>query len=162
MKYVFFAIILSVGFNLHAQEKPMEIREFIRVYDLNRNKTHKGVIQSVSDTVLQLKREGKIYDIGLSAIGKIKTKRSAGHNVFMGAVIVGAPAAILGAATADPDTILGYTAGEGFMGGTLIGGGLGAAIGGLTALFKNPKTYIINGDPDKWREFRAMIIAKDM
>lgn len=161
MKYVFLAVIFSIGFNLCAQEKPIEIREFIRVYDLNGNKTHKGVIQSVSDTVLHLKQEGKIYDIGLSTIGKIKTKRSAGHNVFMGAVIGGTPAAILGAASADPDEFLGYTAGEGLMAGALIGGGLGAAVGGLTALFKNPKTYIINGDPQKWQEFRAMIIAKD-
>ena len=37
-------------------------------------------------------------------------------------------------------------------------GAAGAAIGGITILFKNSKSYEINGDMEKWKAFKEMII----
>ena len=65
--------------------------------------------------------------------------------------------AILGAATADPNALVfGYTAGEGAAAGALIGLPVGAAFGGLTSLFKNSKSYLINDDIEKWKVFQSM------
>lgn len=65
--------------------------------------------------------------------------------------------AILGAASADPDAwILGYTAAEGATAGALLGGTTGAAIGGITILFKNSKTFIIDGEESNWKTFQQM------
>ena len=41
--------------------------------------------------------------------------------------------------------------------GAFLGGIAGAAIGGLTSLFKNSKSYIISGDELKWKEFKETI-----
>lgn len=37
---------------------------------------------------------------------------------------------------------------------------LGAALGGITILFKNTKTYLINGDLIKWKEFQSVVPEK--
>ena len=67
--------------------------------------------------------------------------------------------AILGVASAEPDAmIFGYSAGEGAAVGVLLGAPAGAVIGGITALFKNSSTYIIDGDLVKWKAFSEMIL----
>ena len=48
----------------------------------------------------------------------------------------------------------GEEAAIGALGGALVG----AAIGGITILFKNSKSYEINGDKAKWKAFKEMII----
>ena len=63
---------------------------------------------------------------------------------------------ILGAVTSDPDEFLGYTAAEGATGGALFGGATGAVIGGITVLFKNYKSYEINGDKGKLKAFKEL------
>jgi prolipoprotein diacylglyceryltransferase len=57
-----------------------------------------------------------------------------------------------------PDKFFGYTAGQGAVGGAFAGGIIGAVIGGITILFKNSKSYEINGDKVKWTAFIEMII----
>jgi len=66
--------------------------------------------------------------------------------------------AILGTASADPEAFLGWTAGEGVVLGVILGAPAGAAIGGITALFKNSSTYIIDGDLVKWKAFSEIVL----
>lgn len=159
MKNLIFAITLILGINVCAQNGFENTNLFVRVYDLQGNKIGKGKILSISETSLQLNRKGESVKIPVSSIGSIKTKRSAGNNVLIGAVTGATTMAILGAATAEPDAwIFGYTAAEGATAGALGGALVGAAIGGITILFKNSKSYEINGDKAKWKAFKEMII----
>jgi len=159
MKNLIFVITLIFSVNVYAQNRFENTNVFVRVYDSLGKKISKGKILSISDTSLQLNRKGESLEILVSSIAAIKTKRSAGNNVLVGATIGATSMAILGAATADPDAwILGYTAGEGAGAGALLGGTAGAAIGGITILFKNSKSYEINGDMEKWKAFKEMIL----
>ena len=54
--------------------------------------------------------------------------------------------------------LFGYSVGEGAAVGALLGGTAGAAIGGITILFKNSKSYEINGDKKKLIAFKELII----
>lgn len=157
MRILLFVLMMVTGFNLFGQEKVNKNKVFIRGYNEEGKKFAKGIFLATTDTTLLMERKGKSIPIPVRDIGKIKTKHSAGHNVLAGAAFVAAPAAILGAISADPDDFLGYTAGEGLMGGALIGGGIGAAIGGLTVLFKNSNTYEINGNLHKWKAFQEQL-----
>jgi hypothetical protein len=159
MKNLIFAITLILSINVCAQNEFENTNIFVRVYDLEGKKIGKGKILSISETSLQLYRKGESVKVMINGIGSIKTKHSAGNNVLIGAATGATTMAILGAATAEPDAgILGYTAGEGAAAGALLGGIAGAAIGGITILFKNSKTYEINGDIAKWKVFIEMII----
>ena len=152
--------LLIFSLNIYAQNETNISGIFVRVYNMEGKKINKGYFQLISDTILGLKKEQKIAQINVTDIGFIKTKRSAGHNVLIGSAIGGGTLAGLGAATADPDAwIFGYTAGEGFVAGAILGGSAGAAIGGITALFKNTSTYLINGSLANLKLF-AESIAK--
>jgi len=160
MKNLFFAIALILSIHISAQEGTEKANIFVRVYDLQGKKISKGNILSISDTSLQLKGKREPMKITVNSIGLIKTKQSAGNNVLIGALSGASFFGLLGAVTADPDAlILGYSAGEGAAAGAFIGGTAGATIGGITALFKNSKSYKINGDELKWKEFKETIIG---
>jgi len=157
MKNLILVITLILSSNVCAQNGLENTNVFVRVYDLQGKKISKGKILSISETSLQLNRKGESMNIPVESIGSIKTKRSAGNNVLFGAATGATTMAILGAATADPDAwIFGYTAGEGAAAGALLGGTAGAAIGGITILFKNSKSYEINGDKVKLKAFTEL------
>ncbi|MFQ3174464.1 MAG: hypothetical protein ACI8W0_001583 [Flavobacterium sp.] len=158
MKNLFFAIALLLSITVSAQEGAEKANVFVRVYDLKGEKISKGNILSISDTLLQLKGKREPIKIAAGSIGFIKTKHSVGNNILIGAVSGGTFMAIIGAASADPDDfILGYTAAEGAALGVFLGAPIGAAIGGFTVLFKNSRSYAINGDELKLKEFKETI-----
>ena len=147
MKNLFFAIALVLSVNISAQVGPEKANVFVRVYDLQGKKISKGNILSISDTLLQLKGKREPMKIAARSIGLIKTKHSGGNNVLIGAVSGATFLAILGAAAYNPGSwVVGSAA-------------AGAAIGGITTLFKNSKSYKINGDELKWKEFKESIIG---
>ena len=159
MKTLIFVITLILSINVCAQNEFENTDVFVRVYDLQGKKIGKGKILSMSETSLQLNKKGNSLTIPVSDIGSIKTKHSGGNNVLIGAATGAAVMAVLGAATADPDAcILGYTAGEGAAVGAILGGTAGAAIGGITILFKNSKSFEINGELEKLIAFKEMIL----
>ncbi len=159
MKILIFAITLILSINVCAQNGFENTNVFVRVYDLQGKKIGKGKILSISETSLQLNRKGESVKIPVSNIGFIKTKRSAGNNVLIGAIAGATTLGLIGAITAEPDAIIfGFSASEGAAGGAVLGGIAGAAIGGITILFKNSKSYEINGDKAKLKAFKEMII----
>ena len=151
MKILIFVITLILSFNLCAQNGIENTNIFVRVYDLQGKKIGKGKILSISETSLQLNRKRESITIPVISIGLIKTKRSAGNNLLIGATTGAALMAIIGAAVADPDDFLGR--GPVIVLATLEGLVAGVVIGGITILFKNSKTYEINGDKVKWKAF---------
>ena len=159
MKNLFFAIALVLSVNISAQVGPEKANVFVRVYDLQGKKISKGNILSISDTLLQLKGKREPMKIAARSIGLIKTKHSGGNNVLIGAVSGATFLAILGAAAYNPGSWVLGSAAAGAAIGVFLGAPTGAAIGGITTLFKNSKSYKINGDELKWKEFKESIIV---
>ena len=141
IKDLILPFLIFLSYNADAQKS-----SFVRLYNLTGEKINKGHVISVTDTSLQLKDASTSVDIPVRSIGFIKTKRSAGNNVLIGAVIGATAGAILGAVTLPSDEFFDFTQGEGAAIGGVIGLGVGAVIGGLTVLAKNPNTFLINGD----------------
>lgn len=154
MKNVLLAIALTFSMNVFAQAGSEISNVFIRVYNLDGRKIAKGKIYSIPGSSIELTRKNEVQEIPLNRIGSIRTKHSAGNNVLIGAAIGGSVLAVAGAASADPDAWISYSTGDGAAGGAILGGVAGAAIGGVTILFKRSKKYVINGDKDKLEAFK--------
>jgi hypothetical protein len=151
MKFLFFTLVLISCSVLYAQETKSKAAPFVRVYDQDGKKISKGRIASVTDTSLITGPREKPVTIKVSRIGLIKTKRSAGHNIFLGATIGAGTGAILGLATGDDGWFSqGETTG---MAGVLFGI-MGTGVGAISATFKKSDTYHIDGESIKWKAFR--------
>ena len=116
MKLFYLILLISLNYNLSAQKST-----FVRVYNLTGQKIYKGDVLIVTDSSLQLKVKSTPMNIPVRDIGSIKTKRSAGNNIVIGAIAGASSMAIVGVVTADPEEFLGYTAGEGAAAGLLLG-----------------------------------------
>ncbi len=162
MKTLFFTIVITFSINIYAQGETEMVNLFVRVFNLQGEKISKGKLLAVTDKSLQIKGKKGIVDLDYRNIGLIKTKRSTGNNVLIGSVVGASTMAILGASTAEPEALIfGYTAGEGAAVGAIVGLPLGAAAGGITALFKNSKSYSIDGNSLKWKVFQEMITERN-
>ncbi len=145
-KLLSFCLLLSVMFTASAQKKM-----FVRVFDENWKRTHKGFLQQMTDSSVSLKQYGETVEIPVEKIGMIKLKRSGGHTVLMSSLIVGGAAAIFGAISADPDAwIFGYSAVEGFGFGLGFGAAAGAIPGGIIAGTQRKPFFIIDKSREKW------------
>ena len=80
--------IFLLGTGLYSQSNSSKSNVFIRVYNLEGKKISKGHITFTNDSILELRKNGKIEQVNVKEIGKIKTKRSGGHNVLVGALSV--------------------------------------------------------------------------
>lgn len=157
------SIFLISNVTLSQSEKSKKL--FVRVFDLNGKKFEKGPIGYINDTLLVLNKKKEVIKIKVGTIGKIKTKRSTGHDVLVGSAIGGITLAIVGAATSKEETKTGtgifgdyeYTSGTSGGEGAAIGGTIGLATGALVGLgisaFKMTRTYKIDGDLEKWKSF---------
>lgn len=155
-KLLSLCILMMVCFEMTAQNKL-----FVRVFDLDGKKTHKGYILAVNDTLLRLKKDTSHVDIPVKKIGVIKTKRSVGNNVLIGSITGAVVMGGIVAASADPDAwIFDYTPAEGAVIGAFIGAPAGAAVGIISTALKNSKTFTINGDVEKWKAFLAYLVEK--
>ena len=155
--YVFLCLFIIQSMNLNAQNNNKD-KAFLRVYNLDGKKISKGKYVLANDSLIMLKNVDDTVKVKREEIGYIKTKRSAGNNVLIGAASGATVFGILGAASADPDAwILAYSASEGAAMGGVVGGLGGAAIGGITALFKKSQKIVINGDYERWKIFINLI-----
>ncbi len=155
MKALMIASALLVFIPTTAQVNFGKPGVFVRVFDLQGKKIGKGRITLLTDNnvTLQAKRENGPTLIQMSEIGYIRTHRSGGHNLLIGAAAGAGAFAMIGVATADPDEFLGYSAAEGALAGAVIGGTAGSVIGALTILFKKSENHTIDGNADKWHAF---------
>ena len=96
MKKVILLLTLLICINLSAQEATRTQTLFVRVFDLDGKKIGKGHIYATNDSLLVLKKNEKLKEIYVREIGKIKTKRSGGHNFLIGATSGVVAGAILG------------------------------------------------------------------
>ena len=153
MKNLIFTFSIFLSIFVQAQEKYNEADIFIRVYNLQGQKIAKGKIMNASDSILQLTSKGKIVNVSFDKIGVIKTKRSIGNNILIGASIGASSLAILGASVGETGSYISGGAGSNAAIGLIGGGFFGSIIGGTTAVFKKSDTFIINGNKLKFKEF---------
>jgi len=150
------SIVMMVCCTMSAQNKL-----FVRVFDLEGKKINKGFILAVNDTILRLEKNKVFVDIPVKTIGVIRTKRSVGNNILIGTLVGSGLFATVGVATANPDEFLGYTPAEGAAIGIILGAPAGAIVGTLSIVFKNPKTFTIEGDVEKWKAFLDYLATKN-
>lgn len=149
-----FSIVLVAAFFTFSLNVLGQDLGFVRVFDRNGTKIAKGTVIAVSDSKLQLKMGGLITDVPVSEIGTIKTKRSVGNNLAIGSAVGASVLGIIGIATGDDgEGWFSYTPAEGALAGIMLGAPLGTAVGGLTALAKNSRLFVISGDGTRMKEF---------
>lgn len=154
-------ILLMFVISLNAQDTLQTKKVFVRIFNNSGEKIAKGKVFSLTNDAIHLSKGEKSLTVSLENIGYIKTKRSGGHNVLMGAGAGAAVGIVMGIASSDPDAWLGYTAAEGATGVGLAMGTVGAVVGGITVLFKKQKTFVINGDPKQWESFKMAMSGED-
>ncbi|ARV15596.1 hypothetical protein [Polaribacter sp. SA4-12] len=140
MKYLLFAIALFLSLNITAQELPKKSKIFVRVYNNSNQKIAKGKILQITDSTLVLKKGSKSITVPSSEIMYIKTKRTKGHSVLMGAL----PGVVLLTVSNDAYASVGAI----FL--TLVG----TTAGFISSLFKKTTTYSFTGDIAKWKGFK--------
>jgi hypothetical protein len=126
-------------------------KTFVRIFDLNGNKTHTGFLVQTSDSSITLSSNKEALEVPVNQIGIIKLKRSFGHTILITSLIAGGAFAIFGVATADPDAwIFGYTAGEGFIAGLVGGAVTGTIVGSVIGGTTNRPVFTISGKHENW------------
>ena len=153
MKYIItICTCLVIVFAAHSQKTI-----FLRVFDETGEKIQKGFLNSVSDSSLTVKNGNNMIEVPVSRISVIKIKRSFGHTVAVSSGIGAGGFAIFGAATADPDVFLGYTAGEGAVGGFIFGALAGATVGSIIAATNKKPVLQINMDQKEWMKAKTAL-----
>jgi hypothetical protein len=157
MKNQFVLLLLFVLMSTvaHAQK-----RTFLRIYSMAGNKFQKGYFASTTDNTLFIYKNDDTLKIPAVDIGYIKTKRSAGHDMLIGALIGIIPATVIGLASGEPnngDDIFNFTPAEGALAGFTIGGIVGTAGGAINAGVKKTTTFTIDGDLNTWALQRKKI-----
>jgi hypothetical protein len=161
-KIAVFVISLILCTSVFAQNAIENPKIFVRIYDLQGKKIAKGKVASVTDTSIRLIRGRKKIDtIPASNIGLIKTKRSGGHNVLLGAATGAVIIGVSVASDTNEDNAFFSVEGD-ILAGAIMGGTVGAVLGGITVYTKNTVTYEINGKVSKWNDFMtSMLTYKD-
>ncbi len=157
-------IALIINATSYGQTENNNKQMFVRIYNMDGKKINKGRIVFVRDSLLGLKRDSKTFEIKVTDIGFMKTKRSAGHNLLMGVAIGATTFSAISVASIDPndsDFIFDETPdtfGDAMIGGVVLGGIAGGVIEAITIPFKNSKTFLINRDVHKWKAVQQMVI----
>lgn len=163
IKSIVVLFVLVFSLNLSAQNEQNDTRTFIRVFNIEGKKINKGHFQFINDSILGIRRDKKLFQIHIREIGKLKTKRSVGYNFLIGASSGSVAGIILGSINPPTDssggtfTWAGGSTGEELASGLTVGLISGTIVGGVSALFKNSTTFIIDGDINNLKLFSHAI-----
>jgi hypothetical protein len=113
-------------------------------------------------------KDGNTVEVPAVDIGYIKTKRSFGHSVLVGALAGAIPLSIVGAISGEPhennNSFVGIihdavtpTPGEGAIGGLMVGSIAGTAAGTLISVLSKSTTFIIGGRLGDWQIQKKII-----
>lgn len=133
-------------------------RTFVRVFDENGKKAHKGFLVATSDSSISLQSGKKISEISFNQISVLKLRRSIGNTILISSLLFGTAFAIVGAATADPSAwVFAYSAGEGAAAGFLGGTAMGALAGSLFYAFKKRPVFRVNQQATEWMKVKEQL-----
>ena len=156
MKYILFLI----GFIFLSNAALAQKSDFLRVFDYSGNKIHKGRFASATDSTLEIKHKKSLITIPLNDIGKIRTKRSGGHNILVGTIFGAAYGIGIGAAwTSESDK---NNRPENMVKGALVFAyGIGA-LSAATILLKKSHTFFISENASDWNDFRDFMVMQNI
>ncbi len=144
--------------------RPLEAQKrFIRLYDEQGQMIAKGDFTATTDTSIIIQSHKTQLEIPVRQIGTIKTKRTFGHAIAIGATIGVVSGALLGLATgqANEDVYGGFgyetSAGNDVAAGALVGVVVGAAVGTIISVTQNRSTITINGNTADWQMKRKIL-----
>lgn len=155
-------IIVSLAFVCFLTASAEAQSKFIRIYSSAGTKIAKGQLVAISDSGLTIYSKDKYEDIPYQNISYIKTRHEIGNGALVGALSVGVPVAILGAADGASSKkgtydINFFTGGELALFGFIAGGITGSLAGmGISAL-QTRKTFFINGNQEGWVKAKAQL-----
>ena len=131
---------------------------FVRIYDAENIKIAKGFLSSVNDSGMVVLVKKKEVLVRTTRINTVKTRRSAGHNIGMGAMAGFGAGGIYGLLQEEGGSTFGSSSrgDDAIIYGT-VGLMLGSVVGGLTALGKDSDSYLIEGDSEKLSAFRDAV-----
>jgi hypothetical protein len=157
MRKVLYLLLLIIIFNstLEAQKKT-----YMRFYTVAGKKFESGFYGGSTDSSIAVYKNKEKIEIAVSKIGVIRTRRSLGHSMLVGAAIGGVPLGLIGVASGEepqPGSYYTFTSGQQLKLGLFLGGIFGAAIGSLIHGFQKRTAFIINGSSVRWIEQRNAV-----
>ena len=151
-KILFPLLVFIFGFTMNSQDSVTYQDIFIRIYNQDGKKIAKGKLVSVNDSTLFLNLNGQRKTVPLASITTIKTKRSGGNNVAVGAGIGTVVFGVIGAISLGNDPFWNDSSlGAGL--GAIAGAPAGAIAGAIVASYKKKKIYSINGNTENLKLF---------
>ena len=130
---------------------------FIRVYDESGHKITSGKSYSFTDSSMLFNEPDGQFEYSYRLIESIKTKRTIGHSVLVGAATTGTALAILGAISACPGCIEGFTVAEGVAGGFAIGAVAGGTAGAIIAETHKRETILIHKNYESFQKAKQVL-----
>jgi hypothetical protein len=165
MKYIL--LLFSVIFfnNSYAQDNNSSGNNtkkiFVRLYNSNNEQIGKGDLLYGSDSSIEVKRNSRLNTFPVQQVAYIKTRRSVGHSILIGAAVGTATGIILIAASAGANTQNSEGTAASF--GEALGGVaapfVGVAAGSIAAAFRKRETIIVNGSAEQWKDARKKLLA---
>ncbi|HLG38023.1 MAG TPA: hypothetical protein VI461_00095 [Chitinophagaceae bacterium] len=146
------SIALLLAFTSQSQTKT-----FIRIFDETGRKINKGFLTDVSDSSLTIFFEKKTIQVPVSRIANIKLRRSWGHTILVTSAILAGAGAIIGIASADTDTWIGWTPGEGAIGGLALGAWSGTFWGTLIGGTRNRPEFKVDMKAEQWLKVKELL-----
>lgn len=165
MKWILFFLLMTIGWELQAQDSSKVSNDFIRIYDLEGKKIGSGFVQSFTDSSMIIKKQEMTFLFLFENIGTIKTQRSAGNNILIGAVFGMVTLGVLGWVAGEKagppiKTDLGtFTQEDTRPRNAVLGALAGAVIGGLggavSLINRKSQEFEIGGEIEGWNAFKA-------
>ncbi|MEO9891086.1 hypothetical protein [Aurantibacter sp.] len=154
--YLLLPLVLICNLTLVAQKKLPNKKIFVRVYDATKRKIAKGKLHYIYKDSIVLLRNEKLTAIPVNRMSIIKTKRSFGNSIGMGAVVGTSFGLVFGyLAGSEGDFI--FTRAESSLISGFLGLIAGSSIGGILGVIKHPKSFQIDHKPEKLLEFKKSI-----
>jgi hypothetical protein len=135
---------------------------FVRVFDPHGAKIAKGDFVAATDSTLKLELQGKVIELPVAQIGVIKTKRSGGNNVALGAAIGVMSMTFAAVVIPDNGAIFGDDGSTPVINGAINGLLYGSAIGAITIFAKNSELFYIGGKAENLKPLELYLRAQSL
>jgi hypothetical protein len=157
MKKLVICIVLLFGFTGSYARRP-----FLIVSVNNHHRPVKGYFVRTGDSALVLVKGKDSIQLNYRNIQSVKTGKSTGHDIFLGAVIGASAGTVIGLAgyqKPEPNTVYFFDYGPGFDAtlGLLTGATLGAVVGGVYAVLKHRERFEVKGLYENWMALKEKL-----
>ncbi len=155
------ALMLLLTITVVAQTKM-----YMRLYPMNFTKADRGFYAGHTNDAVILSTKSGPDTVSFSKISKIKTKRTVGHGIFIGAVtgfIAGGITGLIAHKDPSPsdtncylcgafDNLFYTTAAEDALGGAVLGAAAGTLVATVVGVTKKKETLLISGEDGNWQK----------